>query len=179
MDRTTIDLLQGTLGVLILKSVSRAPLHGYGIARWIEEVTGDEVLIEDGSLYPALHRLQAMKLLTSEWGVSESGRRVKRYTITEQGRAQLRAETSRWQRFSARCRRRWERGRDPASAKTRFGGAAPWPSEIDRDVDEEIAAHLDELRATNTPRRGWLPMRRRRPRRGSSAIATTSRRRAG
>jgi PadR family transcriptional regulator len=58
------------------------------------------VLIEDGSLYPALHRLQAMNLLTSEWGVSESGRRVKRYTITEQGRAQLRAETSRWQRFS-------------------------------------------------------------------------------
>ena len=100
MDRTTIDLLQGTLGVLILKSVSRGPLHGYGIARWIEQITGDEVLVEDGSLYPALHRLQAMKLLTSEWAVSDSGRRVKRYTITEQGRAQLRAETSRWQRFS-------------------------------------------------------------------------------
>jgi PadR family transcriptional regulator PadR len=100
MDRTTIDLLQGTLGVLILKSVSRGPLHGYGIARWIEQITGDEVLIEDGSLYPALHRLQAMTLLTSEWGVSDSGRRVKRYTITEQGRAQLRAETNRWQRFS-------------------------------------------------------------------------------
>ena len=100
MDRTTIDLLQGTLGVLILKSVSRGPLHGYGIARWIEQITGDEVLIEDGSLYPALHRLQAMKLLTSEWGISDSGRRVKRYTITEQGRAQLRAETTRWQRFS-------------------------------------------------------------------------------
>jgi PadR family transcriptional regulator PadR len=100
MDRTTIDLLQGTLGVLILKSVSREPLHGYGIARWIEQITADEVLIEDGSLYPALHRLQAMKLLTSEWAVSDSGRRVKRYTITEQGRAQLRAETNRWQRFS-------------------------------------------------------------------------------
>jgi transcriptional regulator len=100
MDRTTIDLLQGTLGVLILKSVSHAPLHGYGIARWIEQVTGDEVLIEDGSLYPALHRLQAMKLLTSEWGVSDSGRRVKRYTITEQGRGQLRAESQRWARFS-------------------------------------------------------------------------------
>ena len=99
-DRTTVDLLQGTLAALILKSLSWGPLHGYGIARWIEQVTGDEVLIEDGSLYPALHRLQAMKLLTSEWGVSDSGRRVKRYTITEQGRAQLRAETSRWQRFS-------------------------------------------------------------------------------
>jgi len=101
MDRTTIDLLQGTLGTLILKAVSRGALHGYGIARWIEQVTGDEVLIEDGSLYPALHRLQAMKLLTSEWGVSDSGRRVKRYTITEQGRGQLRAEANRWSRFSS------------------------------------------------------------------------------
>ena len=101
MDRTTIDLLQGTLGVLILKAVSREPLHGYAIARRIEEFTGDEVLVEDGSLYPALHRLQAMKLLTSEWGVSESGRRVKRYTITDAGRAQLRAEASRWTRFSS------------------------------------------------------------------------------
>jgi len=101
MDRTTIDLLQGTLGTLILKAVSRDPLHGYGIARWIEQVTGDEVLVEDGSLYPALHRLQAMKLLTSEWGVSDTGRRVKRYSITEEGRAQLRAEASRWARFSS------------------------------------------------------------------------------
>src|SRR5262245_21385542 len=101
MDRTTIDLLQGTLGTLILKAVSREPLHGYAIARRIEEFTADEVLVEDGSLYPALHRLQAMKLLTSEWGVSESGRRVKRYTITDAGRAQLRAETSRWTRVSS------------------------------------------------------------------------------
>lgn len=101
MPRTTVDLLQGTLGVLILKALSRGPLHGYGIARRIEQATGDEVPIEDGSLYPALHRLQAMGLVSSEWGQSESGRRVKRYTITEAGRAQLRAETSRWERFSS------------------------------------------------------------------------------
>ena len=101
MDRTTIDMLQGTLGVLILKVLNRVPLHGYGIARRIEEATGDEVLVDDGSLYPALHRLQAMGLVTSAWGVSESGRRVKRYTITDAGRAQLRAETSRWTRFSS------------------------------------------------------------------------------
>jgi transcriptional regulator len=101
MDRTTIDLLQGTLGVLILKAVSRGPLHGYAIARRIEQSTGNEVLVEDGSLYPALHRLQAMKLVSSEWGTSESGRRVKRYTITDAGRAQLRAEASRWTRFSS------------------------------------------------------------------------------
>jgi PadR family transcriptional regulator len=101
MDRTTIDLLQGTLGTLILKAVSRGPLHGYAIARWIEEATGDELLVEDGSLYPALHRLVSMELLTAEWGVSDTGRRVKRYTLTDAGRAQLRAEANRWTRFSS------------------------------------------------------------------------------
>ena len=100
-DRTTIDLLQGTLAVLILKSLSWGPLHGYGIARWIEQITDDELLVEEGSLYPALHRLQARGLVTSEWAISDSNRRVKTYTITEQGRQQLRAELSRWQRFSS------------------------------------------------------------------------------
>ena len=99
-DRTTIDLLQGTLGVLILKSLSWGPLHGYGIARWIEQVTDEDLLVEEGSLYPALHRLQARGLVTSEWGISETNRRVKTYTITDQGRQQLRAEMSRWGRFS-------------------------------------------------------------------------------
>jgi len=100
-DRTTIDLLQGTLGVLLLKSLSWGPMHGYGIARWIEQISGDELPIEEGSLYPALHRLQARGLVTSRWGVSGTNRRVKTYTLTEQGRQQLRAEMSRWQRFSA------------------------------------------------------------------------------
>jgi PadR family transcriptional regulator, regulatory protein PadR len=99
-DRTTIDLLQGTLGVLILKSLTWGPMHGYGIARWIEQVTGDELLVEEGSLYPALHRLQARGLVTSEWQISDTNRRVKTYTITDAGRHQLRAETSRWARFS-------------------------------------------------------------------------------
>lgn len=99
-DRTTIDLLQGTLGVLILKSLSWEPMHGYGIARWIEQISRDELPIEEGSLYPALHRLQARALVTSQWGVSDTNRRVKTYTITEQGRQQLRAEMSRWQLFS-------------------------------------------------------------------------------
>jgi PadR family transcriptional regulator, regulatory protein PadR len=100
LDRTNIDLLQGTLGVLILKALSWAPMHGYGIARWVEQITDDELLIEEGSLYPALHRLQARGLVTSEWGISDTNRRVKTYTITEQGRQQLRAEMSRWERFS-------------------------------------------------------------------------------
>lgn len=100
-DRTTIDLLQGTLAVLILKALSWGPMHGYGIGRTIEQIAADDLLIEEGSLYPALHRLQARGLVTSQWTVSETNRRVKTYTITEQGRAQLRAEMSRWDRFSA------------------------------------------------------------------------------
>jgi PadR family transcriptional regulator, regulatory protein PadR len=99
-DRTTIDLLQGTLGVLILKGLSWGPLHGYGLARWIEESSEDELLIEEGSLYPTLHRLEARGLVTSEWTLSDTNRRVKTYTITARGRAQLRAEVSRWDRFS-------------------------------------------------------------------------------
>jgi transcriptional regulator len=99
-DRTTIDLLQGTLGVLILKALSWGPAHGYGIARWIEQVTDDELLVEEGSLYPALHRLQSHGLVTSEWEISDTNRRVKTYTITDTGRQRLRAEMSRWTRFS-------------------------------------------------------------------------------
>ena len=100
LDRTTIDLLQGTLSVLILKSLSWGPAHGYGIARWIEQITDDELLVEEGSLYPALHRLQANGLVTSAWEISDTNRRVKTYTITETGRQRLRAEMSRWTRFS-------------------------------------------------------------------------------
>jgi PadR family transcriptional regulator, regulatory protein PadR len=99
-ERTSVDLLQGTLAALILKSLSWGPLHGYGIARWIEQITEDELLVEEGSLYPALHRLQARGLVTSEWTLSDTNRRVRCYTLTEQGRQQLRAELSRWERFS-------------------------------------------------------------------------------
>ena len=107
-DRTTIDLLQGTLGVLILKSLTWGSMHGYGIARWIEQITSDELLIEEGSLYPALHRLQARGLVTSEWAISDTNRRVKTYTLTESGRQQLRAEMSRWERFSGAITRALE-----------------------------------------------------------------------
>src|SRR3954454_6867864 len=100
-DRTSVDLLQGTLATLILKSLSWGPLHGYGIARWIEQVTGDELLVEEGSLYPALHRLQAHGLVTSQWMLCDTNRRVRCYTLTERWRQRLRAELSRWERFSA------------------------------------------------------------------------------
>jgi transcriptional regulator len=101
LERTSIDLLQGTLGVLILKALSWGPMHGYGIVRWIEQVAGDDLLIEEGSLYPALHRLQARGLVTSKWTVSDSNRRVRSYTLTDVGRRQLRAEMTRWNNFSA------------------------------------------------------------------------------
>jgi transcriptional regulator len=100
-ERTSIDLLQGTLTALILKALSWGSLHGYGIARWIEHATGEELLVEEGSLYPALHRLEARGLISSQWTRSDTNRRVRSYTLTEQGRAQLRAELSRWDRFSA------------------------------------------------------------------------------
>jgi transcriptional regulator len=101
LERTTIDLLQGTLGVLILKSLSWGPMHGYGIARWIEQISDAELPIEEGSLYPALHRLQARELVTSQWNVSDTNRRVKTYTLTPLGRQQLKAEMSRWHLFSS------------------------------------------------------------------------------
>ena len=97
---TTVDLLQGTLATLILKSLSWGPLHGYGIARWIEQVTDEDLLVEEGSLYPALHRLQARGLVTSQWTLSDTNRRVRCYSLTEEGRQQLRAELSRWEKFS-------------------------------------------------------------------------------
>jgi PadR family transcriptional regulator, regulatory protein PadR len=115
LDRTNIDLLQGTLSVLILKSLSWGPMHGYGIARWIEQITDDELLVEEGSLYPALHRLQARGLVTSEWAISDTNRRVKSYTMTEPGRQQLRAELSRWERFSSAISRALE-ARRPRTA---------------------------------------------------------------
>jgi transcriptional regulator len=107
-DRTSVDLLQGTLTALILKALSWGPLHGYGIARWIEDATGEELLVEEGSLYPALHRLEGRGLIASEWTRSETNRRVRSYTLTDQGRAQLRAELSRWERFSAAVTRAFE-----------------------------------------------------------------------
>ena len=94
------DLLQGTLGILILKSLLVAPAHGYAISRWVEDATGDVLRIEEGSLYPALRRLEDRGFVTSEWGVSENNRRARFYTITSAGRKHLRSEASLWLRYS-------------------------------------------------------------------------------
>ena len=94
------ELLHGTLDALILKTLQAAPLHGYGIARFLEERTGDALIVEEGSLYPALYRLERRELIEASWGTSELGRRAKFYRLTRRGRAQLAAETSAWEEFS-------------------------------------------------------------------------------
>ena len=94
------DLLQGTLGILILKSLGLGPAHGYAIARWIEDATDDVLRVEEGSLYPALRRLEDRGWVTSAWGVSENNRRARFYTITATGRRHLRAEATVWLRYS-------------------------------------------------------------------------------
>jgi transcriptional regulator len=94
-------LLQGTLELLVLKTLSWGPMHGYGIAAWIEGATGDVLRVEEGSLYPALYRMTRKGWIRGEWGVSENNRRAKFYQLTAQGQRQFRDQTSGWQRFAA------------------------------------------------------------------------------
>jgi transcriptional regulator len=86
---------------LILKTLAAGPRHGYAIARFIEDTTGDALLVEEGSLYPALYRMERRGWVDAEWGVSELGRRAKVYRLTEPGRTQLSAEMATWRRFAA------------------------------------------------------------------------------
>ena len=95
-----MDLLQGTLDVLILKTLSWGPLHGYAVVRWIASQTGDTLQIEEGALYPALHRMEQRGWIEAEWGISENNRRAKFYRLTAAGRRQLHAESESWQRYA-------------------------------------------------------------------------------
>ena len=94
-------LLQGTVELLVLKTLSWGPMHGYGIANWIETVTGDVLRVEEGSLYPALYRMARKGWIKAEMGVSENNRRAKYYHLTAEGRRQFREQTNGWQRFAA------------------------------------------------------------------------------
>ena len=96
----TASLLPGTLDLLILKTVSLGPLHGYGILLRIEQITGDALRVEQGALYPALYRLEKQKLLATEWGVSENNRRAKYYRLTTAGRRRLAEEERGWNRLA-------------------------------------------------------------------------------
>ena len=95
-----LDLLQGTLDVLVLKALTWGSRHGYAVARWIKESSRDALNVEDRALYVALHRLEARGWVESEWGLSETNRRAKYYALTSLGRQQLRAETARWERYA-------------------------------------------------------------------------------
>ena len=95
------DLLQGTLDVLILKTLSNGAMHGWGIAQRIQQVSQDVLEVNQGSLYPALHRLEERGWIAAEWGSSENNRRARFYTLTRTGRRRLADETEEWQRFAA------------------------------------------------------------------------------
>lgn len=95
-----IEVLRGTLDVLVLKALTGGPCHGYDVARWIQSATQDVLNIGEGTLYPALHRLQARGWVSSSWGVSETGRRARYYELTAAGRAQFRVEKNTWTRYA-------------------------------------------------------------------------------
>ena len=98
------DLVQGTLDLLILKAVALEPMHGWGIAQRIQQLSKDALVVQQGSLYPALYRLEAKELIRSEWDTSENNRRAKYYSLTRAGRKHLDAELASWKRFAAAIR---------------------------------------------------------------------------
>ena len=100
MAENPVEFLRGTMELLVLQSLRSGPAHGFGVARWIEQATEESLTIEEGTLYPALHRMEERGLIEAEWGVSENNRRAKYYALTELGRAQLRAQTESWRRYA-------------------------------------------------------------------------------
>lgn len=96
----TPDILRGTLDLLILRALSFGPAHGYTVARWVESATEDALALSEGTLYPALHRLEERGWVSSKWGVSENNRQARFYALTRAGRAQLQVETRNWQRYA-------------------------------------------------------------------------------
>lgn len=96
----SLELLKGTLDILILKTLSRGPLHGYGISRWLRETSADAFRVEEGALYPALRRLEKRGMVASEWGVTETGREAKFYRLTPAGEAELASGVRSWDRYA-------------------------------------------------------------------------------
>lgn len=101
MPRDTSDLLHGTLDLLVLKALAGEPMHGFGLSKWIESRTNNELEIVDSALYKALHRLEDGGAIVSEWGLSDNNRRAKYYSLTARGRQMLRAEIATWKRYAA------------------------------------------------------------------------------
>jgi len=105
MPDATTDFLKGTLDLMVLKTLSWAPAHGYGIARWIEQCTDDVLQVEEGSLYPALHRMEQEAWVRAEWGTTEKNRQARFYTLTALGKKQLATEEESWARLTEGVRR--------------------------------------------------------------------------
>ena len=101
MNDPSVALLQGSLDLLVLKTLTWQPMHGFGIARWLQRLTNDALQVEEGSLYPALYRLENRGLVKAEWRLTENRRRAKYYRLTARGRRTLAQETDSWQRFAA------------------------------------------------------------------------------
>lgn len=101
MTTDEMDIMLGTLDLLVLKTLSWGPMHGYGVARWIRESSGRTLRVLDGALYTALHRLEERQWVESEWGHTEQGKRAKFYRLTTAGRRALRQEVAQWERYSA------------------------------------------------------------------------------
>jgi transcriptional regulator len=114
MARTPIDLLQGTLDLIVLKSLSWGPMHGFGLARWIQHTTEDALQIEEGSLYPALYRMENRGWIKASWALTENGRRAKYYKLTAAGRRQLATESRSWDEVSGAIMKIMTARREPA-----------------------------------------------------------------
>jgi PadR family transcriptional regulator PadR len=95
------ELIQGTLEMLILRALMRGPMHGYGVAEWIHETSQQVLKVEEGALYPALHRLEMRGILSANWGTSDNNRRAKFYQLTAKGKKRLKAQSQRWAQLSA------------------------------------------------------------------------------
>jgi transcriptional regulator len=113
------DVLKGTLDLMILKALSWGATHGYGVTKWIRQTTDGTLEIDDGALYPALHRLERRGWISAEWGVSENNRRAKYYQLTVEGRSQLRRELTNWARFSAALSKIVRATKEPAREEER------------------------------------------------------------
>jgi len=100
MAQSHLNLLQGTLDLLVLEALNGQPNHGYGVARWVREITAGTLAIEEGALYTSLHRMERRGWIVSEWGISENNRKAKFYALTAAGRRQLAAEAKTWARYA-------------------------------------------------------------------------------
>ncbi|MGH9163376.1 MAG: PadR family transcriptional regulator [Vicinamibacteraceae bacterium] len=100
MERSSLDVVRGTLDVLILRALFWGPQHGYAISQWIREQTDEDLLVEEGALYPALYRMEAKGWIQARWGLSENNRRAKYYALTAAGKQRLKQETATWERYT-------------------------------------------------------------------------------